>query len=308
MKIVLTGSASRLARAIIPRLLADSRVTEIRGVDRRPQEFPDRRFVGHCLDIRDGAVRDLLRGADVLMHLAFVVMRGDLGAQRHDRDLMRDINVAASCRLFEDAAAAGVSRIIHCSSASVYRQHEHAFALTEDAERGPVRGFLYAEDKAAVEDWLDRFEKQPGVPEVLRLRPHAVVGPHAHPAIRRMASSRLYLRFPDPQPLLQCVHETDVAQAFAAAVWTKETGAFNLSTDDAQSLKKIAHRRRPAVGLPYAFVERWADRAWRLSLLNTDPSWLPALKRSLVLDNRRARELLHWSPRYPTVEECLEHA
>lgn len=306
MKIVVTGASSHLARVLIPRLLQDPGITELAAIDWRPCSYPDSRFRMHQMDIRSEAVAGVLAGANAVIHLAFVVLRGDLGEARKDRALMRSINVDGSCQLFEWARAAGVPTLIHSSSASVYHQDGSARPLVEEDTLGPVPGFLYAHDKADVERWLDSFENQdPQGPRVVRLRPHGIVGPHSQPAVRRLVRTHLYPRFANPQPLLQCVHEDDVADAFVLALHRPVRGAFNLAPDDALSIRAMVTRRRLHCGIPFDWLEWMARMSWQLLPDGVDPSWLPALRRSLVLSNVRARTVLGWQPQHATVMQCL---
>lgn len=305
MRIVITGSASHLARCVIPLLLARPETERIVGIDLRPADCADPRFEQHLIDIRSDAVPPLLARADVLIHLAFVVMRSDLGAARHDRALMRSINVDGSTRLFAQAAAARIRSIIYASSASVYRPGGPVVKLSEEAPRIPLPGFPYAEDKAAVEQWLDGFEPHHPELRIVRLRPQAILGPHAQPLLKLIARSRVYPLLPDPQPMIQCVHEQDVAAAVVRAAATAARGAFNLSTDDAASIRDIVRAHGLALGIPMRAVETLARWSWRMTSTGTDPSWVSALRHSFVLDNAKAREVLRWTPRYPRLDECL---
>jgi len=305
MKLVITGSASHLAQGVIPLFLARPQTERIIGVDLRPAHFPDPRFEQHILDIRSPDMGPLLEDADVLVHLAFVVMRSDLGRARHDRALMRSINVDGSISLFGRAAEAGIRSIIYSSSASVYRPGSLVAKLSEEAPRTPLPGFPYAEDKAQVERWLDEFEPRQPQLRIVRLRPHAIVGPRAQPLLKLIARSRVYPLLPDPQPLIQCVHEDDVAAAVVRAAVTAARGAFNLSTDDAASMRDMIKARGPALGVPMIAVEAVARLSWHLFNTGTDPSWVSALRHSFVLDNARAREVLRWVPRYPRISQCL---
>ncbi len=307
MKGVVTGSASRLAAAVIPRLLRDPGVMRVVGVDLRPARFPDARFEPHAIDVRDREMHRLLSGADAVVHLAFVVMRSDLGRLRRNRGLMHSINVEGSLAVFEGAARAGVRCVIHCSSASVYGYGPPEVRLAEDSPLKALPGFFYAEDKIEIERWLDTFEQRHPAVRVVRLRPHAILGPHAQPILKQLATGRIYPVLPPPEPLIQCVHEDDVADAVARALFTTAaTGAFNLSTDDARSLRSLVRARGRAIAVPLPLIRVAAALSWRFGQHTTDPSWVLGLRHSLVLDNRRARAILEWAPRHPSMSSCID--
>ncbi|MHB1951678.1 MAG: NAD-dependent epimerase/dehydratase family protein [Acidiferrobacteraceae bacterium] len=306
MRVVVTGSASRLAEVVIPRLLSDPGITHVTGIDLRPSAFTHPRFASHVMDVRDRDAQVLIARANAVVHLAFVVMRSSLGPRKHDRELMRSLNVDGSGAVFRSAAAGDVRCVIHCSSASVYGWSDPGERLDEQAPLRALPGFFYAEDKIAVEHLLDEFvQTHPGL-RIIRLRPHAILGAHAQPILRNLAVGRIYPLLPHPQPLIQCVHEEDVAEAVVRALFAPEaSGAFNLATEDADSLRAIVSSGRLAIGLPLAALRTLAALSWRYSRESTDPAWVTGLRHSLLLDSRRARDLLQWRPRYASLRACV---
>ncbi len=309
MKILVTGSASHLARALLPRLLALPRVGEIVGVDRRPTTFAHPRYRHHVLDLRARELETHFAGIEAVVHAAFVVLHGDLEPpRRRDRAWIRASNVEGSRRVFESAAAAGVRTLVHLSSAAIYRPDPARRApIAEDHPRGALPGFAYAEDKLAVEEILDRLERSVPALRIVRLRPTLILGPHAQPFLKRLVRAPWYPRLPAPPPRLQCVHERDVGEAIIAALFTPSArGAYNLAVADAVTLaelKRLAAGR--ALAVPPFVVRALVSLAWRLFGAGTDPAWWQGLRYDLVLDSTRARRELGWQPRYDSVASCL---
>jgi len=201
----------------------------------------------------------------------------------------------------------GVARLVHCSSAAVYDlAHWHKGAITESHPRAALPGFGYAEDKIAVENWLDELEQTHPQARLIRLRPHVIVGPRAQPFLNYLARSRFYPLLPDPQPLTQCVHEADVAQALHLALFAEASGAFNLAPADSLSvrdMRRVLHRR--PLALSYGFMRGLLAFGWRFLGIGTDPAWMETLRYNLVLHTRRARKELGWTPQYDSVKDCL---
>lgn len=307
MKVLVTGSASHLARALLPRLLNDSRIKRIVGVDLRDARLAHPHYHHKVLDVRSPDIAGLMKSADAVVHLAFVVLQGDLGKRRLDRGWIRDSDVRGSQNVFTAAAQQGVPRLVHCSSAAVYDlTHRHKGAITESHPRAALPGFGYAEDKIAVENWLDEFELTHPQARLIRLRPHVIVGPRAQPFLNTLARSAFYPHLPDPQPLTQCVHEADVAQALHLALFAEASGAFNLAPADALSvrdMRRVLHRR--PLALSYGFMRGLLAFGWRFLGIGTDPAWMETLRYNLVLHTRRARKELGWSPQYDSVKDCL---
>lgn len=105
----------------------------------------------HRADIRDAdARRGALAGADAVVHLAAIV--GDPACAR-DPELSDEVNVQATRALVEDAAAAGVQRLVFASTCSNYgRMADPTVPIAEDGELRPVS--LYAEQKVGMEQLI----------------------------------------------------------------------------------------------------------------------------------------------------------
>lgn len=305
MRILVTGAASHLARVLLPRLLAAAGVHSVIGLDLRPVAFKHPRLGYVRADIRSPDLGLHLAEVDTVIHLAFVVLQGRPGAARFDRETMHDINVGGSQNVFNLAAAAGVKHLIHLSSAGVYALPARTETIAEDHPRAALAGFGYAEDKIAVEDWLDEFERVNPDVRVVRLRPQAILGPCAQPFLKLLLRMPLYPRLPPPLPRLQCVHEEDVVAAIRLALFNRTRGAFNLATGDHTSLRELKRQLHPlALPVPAKWLRAGLALAWRHWDWGTDPTWAEGLQHSLVLDTTRARTELGWLPRYGVVHTC----
>ena len=211
---------------------------------------------------------------------------------------MARTNVVATQALLSAAADAGVPSIVHLSSAAVYGQ---GIDVTEDAPLTPLPRFHYALQKAQVESWIVR-----NVPHAAVLRPTIILGPHAQPLLKQLAAMPLYVRMPDPQPRLQCVHEDDVAQAVTLALKCGASGAFNVAAPSSFSFRELVHARRPrASGVPLPIARIALTLAWRATGWGGEPGWLDGISGSLTLDCRRARAVLGWRPRHAAWREIV---
>lgn len=286
MRVFISGSASHLARALLPRLCSDPAITAIIGLDRARAHFSHPKYRHVQADLRSVNLQPLLQGCDALVHLAFVVLRGKTPVTA-----MREINLDASHRLFDAAAQLNVARQIHLSSAAVYGSGE---ALNEAAAYRPIAGFLYGEHKAALERWLDAHH-----PEIIRLRPHIILGQHAQPLLKNLLRQPFYVRLPDPQPLLQCVHEDDVCAAIHLALTRPASGAYNLAAPDSFSFRQaIQARRRWTIALSPRLARTTLALTWRLTGIGGEPGWMEGVDHSLTLNCTKARRDLGWQPQH----------
>lgn len=296
MRILVTGAAGQLARAVLPRLCHDHAIDRIIALDRRPIDFSHQKIAPLSADLRTTQLAPLLRNCDALVHLAWTVLRGRTSARA-----MRANNIDASQKLFLTAQAAGVKRLIHVSSAAVYGSGS---LLTEHSALQPLDQFLYAQHKAEFEAWLATE-----IPTALVLRPHIILGPNALPLLRAVLALPLYVRLPDPQPLLQCVHEQDVADAIARALHSAQAGPFNLAAADVFNYREVIRaRHRRALAVPYPLARLALHAAWRLTGFGAEPGWLEGIRADLTLDCGQARQLLGWQPRWSSREALQQTA
>lgn len=283
MKVLLTGSSSTLARALLPLLCADAGVSLVTGVDLRPAHFTHPRFRALEMDFRDPRMAELLPRHDALIHLAYVVLRGHVSASA-----MHAVNVEGSLALLLQARAAGMRRVVHLSSAAVYGGGVN---LDESAPYRPLPGFCYGQHKAELERRLDiEF------PDCLRLRPHVILGPCAQPTLRQLLAMPFYLQLPDPQPRLQCVHEADVAVAIIRGLSADVGGALNLAATDTFDLRDVKRRQGWCLPLPVFAARAALHTAHRITGWGGEPGWLDGLRQSLTLDCSRASAQLGWQP------------
>lgn len=306
MNILLTGSASHLARATLPLLLEHPNIQRVVGIDIKPSGFENPRFEEHRLDIRSPAIAPLFDNIDCVIHMAFVVMRGTLGRQRHDRTLMRDTNVNGSINVFNQAASHGVPSVLHLSSAAVYGPHPDT--PPQVSEQQPLRalpGFAYAEDKVEVEHWLTQWQCRNPV-RVVRLRPHAILGRHAQPLLKRILYFPIIPRITDNPPQLQCVWENDVARAILLAIFSDISGSFNISTQESLPFVDMHnYLKARSLALPYAALRQAHRLAWHITGRYGEPGWLQALQYPLTLDIRKAARMLEWHPSR-NLTQCLD--
>ena len=140
---------------------------------------------GDVLD-RD-TVDALVEEADVVVHLAFVIVAG--------KDESREINLKGSRNVFEATAAAGAKRLVYTSSVAAYGFDRDLPALLEEDE--PVRGSSrhpYSAHKAEVEELLARCSRgirhrRLRLPALHRRRPRGDDAARPDPAGRARAGA-----------------------------------------------------------------------------------------------------------------------
>jgi UDP-glucose 4-epimerase len=312
MKIVITGATGNVGTSLLTALSGDDDVEEIVGIARRQpaMSFPRTRWV--CADITRDDVSAAFAGADAVVHLAWLIQPS------RDRNVTRAVNVEGSRRVFEAAAAAGVSSLVYASSVGAYSPGPKDRAVDESWPTGGIPTSFYSRDKADVEAILDAFERAHQNIRVVRLRPGLIFKGDAASGIRRLFAGPLL-----PTPVLrrhlipivpaidrlrfQAVHSLDVGEAYKLALMGTARGAFNVAADpvlDPQELGRLLGARPVAV--PPKALRTAVDVAWRLRLQPTPPGWLDLALGVPLMDTARARSELGWTPRHTSGEALLE--
>ncbi len=319
LTVAVTGPTGTFGHGLVPLLQADERVRHVVGIARRP--FDPAQHGWSKMEYRQGDVRDpdamaeAFAGADVVVHLAFLIVGGA-------RATTRAINVEGTLNAFRAAAAVGARRFVYASSIAAYGFHaDNPVGMTEDWPTRPADRLFYAQEKAELEELLAaEAEQHPGTALYL-LRPPIVLGPQAVGAKVDLPAPLAWLgrkvlgadgRLPVPLPLLvpdlpvQLIHQDDVGRALLQCVVAAgPPGAYNIAADDVLSALDIAREvgllpvRLPA-GPTYAVSRVLA----RLPLLPSAAEWIEAGSHPAVMDTTRARTELGWTPRY-TAREAL---
>jgi nucleoside-diphosphate-sugar epimerase len=311
MRIVVTGATGNVGTSVVRALSADERVTEIVGIARRVPDWalPRTRWVSADVE-RDELP---LEGADAVIHLAWLIQ-----PSRDDAELER-VNVRGSERVFEAAARAGVPALVHASSVGVYSPGPKDRAVDESWPREGVPTLFYARHKAACERALDALETSHPHMRIVRLRPGLIFQREAGSEIRRLFAGpflpsplvrpELLPILPVPRRLVfQCVHSRDVGEAYRLAALNPDArGAYNIAADPVLSPAALGRLfgARP-VAVPERLLRALADLTFRAHLQPTPPGWLDMGLAVPVMDTRRAREHLGWTPRVSASDTLRE--
>jgi UDP-glucose 4-epimerase len=322
LTVAVTGPTGEIGKTFIRALERAEGVGEIRGMARRPFDpssfgWERTRYVqGDILD-RD-AVDELVAGADVVVHLAFIIF-GDARETRLN-------NLQGSRNVFAATAAAHAQRLVYTSSVAAYGFHtDNPLPLTEDIEPRGSESLYYSAQKAELEDALAEALAE-GDTESYVFRPSIVGGPHSPalvdhlPYVQAAAAlpaplRRLVEALPTPAPVLpdfgvplQIVHAEDVASALVAGVLGRgKPGIYNLAADGELTLSDIAGAMGwNSIRLPRTAIDLTGLLAERFPFTPAGIQWVQALRTPVVMDTSRAREELDWRPAYDAKETLRE--
>src|SRR3954449_11078418 len=236
MRVVVVGATGNVGTSLLHALAGDPNVDSIVGVARR---LPAMTFPGvewQQADIRTDDLVSLFRGADAVVHLAWLIQPS------RDEAELRSVNVEGSARLFRAAGEAGVGALVYASSVGAYSPGPKDRAVDESWPTQGIPTSFYSRHKAEVEGILDRFEAAHRSIRVVRLRPALIFKGDAAEEVRRLFAGPFlpsFLLHPRLIPFVpritglrfQAVHSLDVGDAYRLAVTGDAAGAFNLAAD-----------------------------------------------------------------------------
>jgi UDP-glucose 4-epimerase len=322
LTVAITGPTGGIGTALIRALEAEPAVERILGMARRPFDPAERGWKkvayrrGDVLD--RAAVESLIEGADVVVHLAFVIMGG------HEES--RPVNLEGSRNVFEAAVAACAQRLVYASSVAAYGFHEdNPSPLTEDVPARGTDAHYYSAQKAEVEALLDEVLDDSEL-DAYVFRPCIVAGPEALLLIENIPYVQLSDRvpdsvrrffdvlpalkpvIPDPGVPFQLVHADDVASAMTAAVLGRgEPGVYNLAAEGELTMRELADALDwYSIPLPELAVDAAAELVARLPFMPAEAQWVNAFRTPVLMDTTKARTKLGWKPAHDARETLQE--
>lgn len=325
LTVAVTGPTGELGKPFMAALQRAPEVERVIGMARRP--FDPVATGWEKAEYRPGDIRDpdaveaLVADADVVVHLAFVIV--DDGGDGSE------INRAGSRNVFEAAVAAGAKRIVYTSSVAAYGfGRDLPDLITEEEPARGARRHPYSADKAEVEADLSDILEDADT-EAYIFRPCIVAGPEATllldmipllalgqklPGPLRWALGRtpsLRPVLPDPGVRFQLVHQDDVAAALTAAtIGIGEPGVYNLAGSGELTITDLAHELGwHAIGVPAVpeiAVGAAAEAISHMPYLPQEATWIEALRRPMLMDTSRARNELRWMPHHDARETLRE--
>jgi nucleoside-diphosphate-sugar epimerase len=266
--IAITGVGGLLGRQLVSALDARADVERIVGLDvRRPIGLMSPKLVFRHADVRDPDIVEPLRGADVLIHLAFQM------DPIHDEAVMRAINVDGTRNVLEAARAAAVRHVVYPSSVVAYGAHpDNDLPLTEDSPLRGTPGFNYSEHERDVEVWLGPWSETADDLDVTVLRLALVLGPGVQNFMTRVLEAPRLLLVKGHKPPLQFVHLDDVVSAILHVLDRQLVGVFNVSAEGWLSMDEVtAIVGRRSLQIPEEVAFSTAERLWALGLGEQPP-------------------------------------
>jgi UDP-glucose 4-epimerase len=312
VRVVVIGATGNVGTSVLESLETEARVEEIVAVARRSPARDFARTTFAAADIVSSDLVALLRGADAVVHLAWLIQPG------RTESITYEVNVGGSERVFRAAVDAKVPALVYASSVGAYSPGPKDRLVDESWPTDGIGSSFYSRHKVAVERALDRLEREQPQMRVVRMRPGLIFKAQAATEVRRLFAGPFLPRalvrpalipfVPDiPRLRFQAVHSLDVGDAYRRALLSDARGAFNLVADPPIGPPELAQilNARP-IKLRREVLRAAAAATFALRLQPSEPGWLDMALAVPLLDSARARTDLGWEPRHTATDALAE--
>jgi UDP-glucose 4-epimerase len=322
LTVAVTGPTGEIGQAVLAALDSSPEVGQILGMARRPFD-PSKRGLtkvsyrrGDVLDVN--AVTALVQDADVVVHLAFIIM----GSENESRA----VNLAGSRNVFDSAVQTGAKRLIYASSVAAYGFHpDNPQPLTEETPARGTDSHYYSSQKAEVETLLAdalygsktaAYVFRPCIvggrdaPLLIDSLPYTQLSERLPGPVQRLLASVPIVKpvLPDPGVPFQLVHNDDVAAAMRAAVLGRGTpGVYNLAGPGQLTVSQLAKELGwYSIPVPGLAVDAVAELIARLGFLPAQAQWIAAFREPVIMSAAKARRELRWRPKHNASQTLRE--
>jgi UDP-glucose 4-epimerase len=297
--VLVTGISGNLGRALVRQLHVDHLVV---GIDRRPFRDKPKDVEHHQVDLRKARVEEAFRRrrVDALIHMGIM----------HDPQMpfseVHAFNVFGTRKILDLAVRHRVRKVVVLSSANVYGPLPgNSNFLTEETPLMAADRYSDVRDLIEVDMYAQSFVWRHPLVETVILRPVNIVGP----TVRNAPAN--YLRLERPltvmgfDPMVQLIHEDDVARALVLALKPGSRGVYNVAGPGEVPLSAVLRElgRRP-IPVPSILLRPALSRLFAAGMVSFPPEEMDHIQYLCVVDGTRAERELGWAPRH-TLRETI---
>lgn len=304
--IVLTGAASFLGSNLLKRIEADKTFTNVVAVDIYKPAFPLKKTRFYKLDITqptaDADLAQILvnERCETFIHLALLTNPSRNSTYAHELESIGTMYVVSACE------EARVRKVILGSNTMVYgATPSNPNYLTEDR---PLLGgkARFVRDKVEAEkQFADLARRNPSTITTV-LRPGMILGPTVRSCWTRYFGRPAVPTILGYDPLMQCVHEDDVLDAYMKVIREDHPGAWNIVAPGVMPISTmLGISGKVQIPVPGPALRSAYKAAWMAGIGEFPPNMLDYLRYLWVADGEKATEKMGFTPKYTTREALL---
>jgi len=304
-KVLITGIAGGQGQLVAQHLLTNGRGKyRVFGVDRKPWPGRPREIRLTIADIGTRRFEDVIRRVkpDAILHLASVRHFRVHPAVRHE------VNVVGTKKLIEFAVEHNVRQVVINSSSYVYGAlPDNPYYMDESYPLSVSRTYPEIRDLAEMDMVATASLWQHPDVAIAVLRPVNVLGSRVRSSIGKYLQREYVPTVIGFNPMLQFIHEDDLAHAFTLAISKEARGTFNVAGPGAIPLHAaITLLGATAVPLPDFALRGVITRLFQWGLYPFPRGAIDFAKYQCTLDDTRFRETTGFEPRYSLAQTFAE--
>jgi len=304
-KIIVTGIAGSLGRALWRRLV-DRKSYKVVGIDIRNWLLDKpANFTFQQMDINRNRTEDIFRTVrpHTVVHLASIRDRHVSKAKRHNTNVIGTQKVLGYCAKY------GAKKVVVVSSHTVYGASPvNPSMITVDmplkaaARRGEMGDLI--EFDHVCRSWM--YEH--GRAKMVLLRPVFALGPNIREGfIYRLLNMKRVPTLMGFNPMLQILHEDDVAEAIHCALKARARGLYNVTGNSSIPIHRlIAEMNLQSYSVPHPLLYPADAVLFKLGFSPLTPGEFEFLQYNCVVSGERIRKELGYKP-VRTLRETLRH-
>jgi UDP-glucose 4-epimerase len=308
-RVLITGALGYLGQTVLKRLhkdLQEGRIESLVAMDVK-EARPHQYLLGVKYiqaDIRDEALWKHLEREKItsVIHLAAI-----LDSQSSSRDFQYEVDVLGTQNILNACLKVGAKRIVISSSGAAYGYYKDNPTWLKESD--PTRGneiFAYSAHKRQVEEMLAEYKiKHPELEQVI-FRVCTILGATTQNLITNLFDKKRILGVKNHLSPYVFVWDEDVAACMHQAVFSEETGIYNLAGDGAitnADLAKILDK--PYLSIPASVLKMALRIGNKLGLTQYGPDQILFIQYRPVLDNRKLKEAFGYTPQKTSLETFL---
>lgn len=295
MKVIVTGAAGPRGRLVTTGLMAAGHA--VVGVDTETWPDPPRGLQIHRLDLRKRGFEELLRHEpmDAIVHLALHAGFRLAPAVRYR------LNLEGTGKVIRLAAEHAIRRVVVASHAAVYGAlPDNPLFMTEDEPPAVGRAFPEMQDLVTADLMAVSAMWQHPEIAIAVLRPVHTLGPTSRDAFNVLLRKGRFPTVMGFDPMVQVIHETDLARAFVAAVEHDLRGVFNVTGPGEIPLSLLIEeagaRAFPMPGIALDLIRAVGVLRGGLGFRDVAQGAMEFLKHPCLIDGTRFRKATGFVP------------
>lgn len=308
-RVLITGALGYLGQTVLKRLHKDleaGRIEALVAMDvkeaRSEQKLSGVNYIQ--ADIRAEELWTHLETAKItsVIHLAAI-----LDSQSSSRAFQYEVDVLGTKNILNACLKVGAKRIVISSSGAAYGYYKDNPTWLK--EEDPARGneiFAYASHKRQVEEMLAEYRiKHPELEQVI-FRVCTILGASTQNLITNLFDKKRVLGIKNHRSPYVFIWDEDVAACMHKAVFSEQTGVYNLAGDGAITNADLAIiLDKPYLAIPAGVLRLALRIGHTLGLTQYGPDQILFIQYRPVLDNRKLKEDFGYRPQKTSLETFL---